>query len=259
MDQWKDLVRPLLNSSQDQDNDPLSSFVSLRNEEEDQFTHVKSQETKKSYDNQMKQTIFSFNTLILSNVVCMVVLLIDGTPKFQCNCVLFVIMGSTHLGYILGVLKDLFNPLQQPVITYYHQLNRLIVNLLMILLLAFSSTKVTEETLMVYWLVVIFLLIDMISIISGLFFDDNDNIFLSTLLIYLKVLTGVTLLYDILRFHTGLDFWIISVSIMFITSLIIPFLSNWSNLRNRIFFHSIFVISIIYLDLSLFNLTKLSV
>jgi hypothetical protein len=258
--QWNDLSKPLLLSCADncsttpENGENINSQIKLSSDRHISIPSEGSQKTqlfsRDGYDEKMKETIFSFSTLVLSNVVATVVLLIDCKPKIEYECSLLFVLSLSHTGYLFEIIKDTLTPSKDPIRMYYHRSNRLIVNTLLLILLAFASSKVDEDILILYWLMVILLFVEITSVINSLL-SHSPNIFLSAFLFYLKILCAITLLYDIFRFHEDLGIWMTIVLILFILSQIIPFVGEWRRKIEKLAAHCLLIGTICYLDYSL--------
>jgi hypothetical protein len=254
--QWSDLSKPLLSSSSSSSNDEnihsqimlSSDHHSVRSGEGSQKSHYSRDRT----DENLKETIFSFSTLVLTDVVVTIFLLIDCHPRVEDECSLLFVLSLSHTGYIFGFINETLIPSKDSIRMYYHQSNRLIVNTLLLILLALSSSKVDEDIQILYWLIVTLLFVEISSVANGLLFS-SPIIFLSAFLFYLKILCGITLLYDILRFHEDFGIWIAIVSILFILSQMIPFVGNWRRKRDKLIVHCLLIGAIFYLDYSMLH------
>lgn len=255
--QCDDLSQPLLPSSSNDEKNNSQVFVlnheqhpTVRPSREDSH---KSSITRDTTDEKMREIIYSFSTLILSIAATSVFLFIDCHPRIEIECFLLFVLSLSHVGYLFEVTQNpVIIAFSEPIGMYFHQSNRLIVNAMLLILFVLSSSKVDEEIQFLYWLIVLLLSLEITSVINGLLFDSS-NAFLSAFLLYLQVLCGITLFYDIFRFHEELGVEVTAVSIFCILSQIIPFLGNWRRKRDRFAFHCLLIGATFYLDYSLYH------
>jgi hypothetical protein len=265
-EQWNHITTPLLNDTNTQPIDPYSSLISLHGQHPRHQNQNPSIDTRRSRQlsefqraRKIDEIMFSLYTLIMLDVVApLVILLLNCHPKIEYFGALLFILSLSHAGYIFGITKDSMISSQESLQMTFHQINRLIVNSLMLILLISLFSKLTSNLQILYWSLSLLLLLENCSVMNELFCQEMITPLLTCrcFLNAVKVLIAIAILSDNFRSHLWLGLWIIIAFLLIVSSLIIPHLHSWIYLPHQttaaaITAHCLIMTAIFYLDYSL--------